>query len=198
MCRLLSEGPKTLKLEDFVYLLKDKNKIPKIDLNVILKGLANHVPERDKHYILECTSWMDLIDVLDNYKIISLNEISTFKSKGKLENKGTFGNKNIQKASESTKKNFQCFICAGSHYSNNCPNKPKGTTKDLQNKDTKILSMNLETEDTHHSNELPGIIATINGMDTFLLVDSGATNCFISEEFASELNLEMEIHVNKM
>ncbi len=75
VCRLLIEGPKTISLEDYVFLLKEKNRVANLDFTVILNGISKHVPEKERSFLIDSNGYKELVHLIRERKIKSFAEI---------------------------------------------------------------------------------------------------------------------------
>ncbi len=58
--------------------------------------------------------------------------------------------------------------------------------KKKEHQNTKeLMAIELEVNDVDNRNSTLGIIGQIGGIDTFLLIDTGASHCFISKRFVN-------------
>ncbi len=65
ICELLATGPMNISLENYIYMLKEKNKRTKIEIQTILKGISRHVPDRDKQHIIAAENLLDAIEIIN-------------------------------------------------------------------------------------------------------------------------------------
>ncbi len=197
LCKLISEGPKDNNLSEYVYLLKAKNKKAKIEFKTILKGICYHIPERDRHSLEEASGFMELIQIIKDQKIRSIGEIqrqkeikkSNLSAITKKQNVST-NKPNITRESTHGKTNVQCFTCGGPHYSSQCPNKKMKVNNDESKEKKSLMSLEL-CFIGDIGREPSGIIGNIENKDVFMLVDTGATNCFMDLKLAQVLNLKV-------
>ncbi len=114
-----------------------------------------------------------------------MNEI---KLRNQVEPKKAPVGQQIQPQSTKNKKNIQCFKCSGPHYYSNCPNRQKSSNE--PNEEFNILKMDLLVEDKNNPGDLQGLVGSINGKDTYMLIDSGASHCFMSNKLFKKLKIE--------
>ena len=105
-----------------------------------------------------------------------------------------------------------CFICDGPHYARNCPRKEKVNALRVEEQNEEndgesegpmvraniLRLVVLRTEKSVEGDGLMYVKALVNGVAVMALVDTGATNSFISTDCANELGLSLAPSTNQI
>ncbi len=126
LCDLLSKGPLfNVSFENYLYLVKEKNKKVRLDFNKIENALMKHIPMRLQDHFQNVDTFIDFIEIVQERNIKSKNELELKNNTGVKNKNENFKKSDKNKNNFEKKSNVQCFICAGQHYSNVCPSKNK-------------------------------------------------------------------------